>query len=134
MDEIIQVDGALTMVDSGVLDDWYLIERAAHDGRAWMEMDADGSGGRFMTSGRITNADVEGHGCEMFEIARAIEKRGRYSAKRCAVMVEGDRATFWSPRNSITYASVPLAVADALAREIREKLGVPPRELVAPPR
>ena len=59
---------------------------------------------------------------EMLAIAAAIETRGRFSAKRCAVWFVGDRAFFESPRNSQEPGVVTLADADDLAREIRAAL------------
>ena len=54
-------------------------------------------------------------------LAKAIETRTTYGAKRCAVEVnvEGAYAELWSPRNSRYRARVPLAVADDLAVKIR---------------
>ena len=112
----IAVDGALTLVRSGALDDWYCIERAAHDGREWPEPTKYGAA--LMRSARISDADVEGQCYEMLGIASAIKSRGRYSAKGCAVRMDAGRAYFWSPRNSQREAWVPLAVADALADQI----------------
>jgi hypothetical protein len=124
-EHIEEIDGPLALVKSAWLDDWYVIERAAHDGRERMRP-AEG-GAHFMRSARITNADVEGTADEMREVAVAIEARGMYSAKRVGVSVKGDRALLWSPRNSIGFASVPLSRADALAAEILRTLGDNPR-------
>lgn len=111
----------LTLRKSDGLDDWYVIERAEHDGRRWMEKTDYGFA--LHTSARFSdNADVEGDGAEMLAVAAAIEARGEYDAKRCAVRVDGDRVEFWSPRNSESPGVVTLAVADALAAEIRNTL------------
>jgi hypothetical protein len=101
------------------MDDWYVIEWAEHDGREWLENDPDGYGSSFMTSARISDADVEGTASEMLAIADAIEKRDSFSAKRCMVAVRGVDAIFMSPRNSLHAGVVSLAVADALAAQIR---------------
>ncbi len=112
------VVGVLTLVRNTPDADWFLIERAEHDGREWFEPQEYGHS--FMTSARISNADVEGTFSEMLAIADAIERRTEFCAKRCAVAVVcGEWADFWSPRNSLRSGRVPLAVADALAAEIR---------------
>jgi hypothetical protein len=101
----------------GFLDDWWIIERAEHDGREGI------TDGMYWHSARISDADVEGGASEMLAIAEAIRARGNFSAKRCAVEVDGDRVAFRSPRNSQTDGIVSLAVADALADEILAELG-----------
>lgn len=122
-DETKLVDEALT-VRAGSMADWWLIERAKHDGRTWMEPYelAGHRAAQLMLSSRITNADIEGDGGEMLALAKAIRGRGEYRSKRCAVRVVGDRAELCSPRNSLYSASVPLAVADALAEQIEREV------------
>jgi hypothetical protein len=118
--------GKLTLRKSAWIDDWYVIERVEHDGREWIESrEEDGvTYGSLMKSSRISDACVEGTAVEMLGIAEAIEARGSYSAKRCMVrVVDGDKAMFMSPRNSRVPGFVPLAVADALAAQIRKVLG-----------
>lgn len=111
----------LTLRKSEFTDDWYLIERRDHDGRRWEERNDYGT--EVCKSARFSrNADVEGDAAEMLAIAAAIETRGRFSAKRCAVWFVGDRAFFESPRNSQEPGVVTLADADDLAREIRAAL------------
>ena len=124
-EEVRKIDEALALVTVDSMEDWFLIERAEHDGSSWMEpYDFNGSRGfSFMTSARITNADIEGTSGEMLDIAQAIRDRTEAGARRCAVKVDGDRAELWSPRNSSFRASVPLSVADALAEQIEKKLG-----------
>ena len=117
MDSTIKIDVALTLRKSENLDDWFVIERKEHDGRMWLEPIEFGRALRC--SARISDADVEGDAKEMQLIAEAIETRCSFLARRCAVRIEGDCAYFWSPRNSLRKAAVPLAVADALASEIR---------------
>lgn len=92
---------------STVLDDWYLIERAEHDG---------------MLSSRITpDSDVEGTKEEMLGIALAIRKRDLEVYKRCAVTVEGDNVYFFSPRNTNDVVEpVSLAEGDDLATQIED--------------
>lgn len=106
-----RVHCVLTLRKSDFDADWYVIERAEHDGREWMEPD---------------NADVEGTAEEMRELARAIRARSSAYFRRCAVAVVGSRVDFWSPRNSTAAGSVALADADALADEIDAKLGKEP--------
>ena len=102
--------------------DWYVIERRDHDGRRWMEREGP-SVVALHTSARFSqNADVEGNASEMLAIADAIETRGEFSAKRCAVWFDGDRALFESPRNSETPGVVTVADADELAAQIRARL------------
>lgn len=114
----------LALVKSEWIDDWWLIERAEHDGRTWLEVDADGDT-HFRHSSRVGDADVEGTGEEMLALAQAIRARGSYSARRCAVAVDERRghAAFGSPRNGRVDGVVSLASADALAEEIFTKLG-----------
>lgn len=112
---------ALTMKKSEWLDDWYIIERAEHDGREWMERNGPNSS-TLRCSARFSDADVEGSAYEMLALAEAIEQRSRNSFKRCAVRIEGERAYFCSPRNSQEDGEVSLAAADVLAAEIRATL------------
>ncbi len=105
----------LTMRKSD-LDDWYVIERAEHDGRKWLEPIHGGMALRC--SARFSDADVEGNSYEMLGLAKAIKERGRQSFKRCSVHIDGDRAYFNSPRNSQTDGVCTLAQADALADSI----------------
>jgi len=101
--------------------DWYVIERAEHDGREWLA--PTGYGSRFMRSARISDADVEGTGCEMHAIAGAIEARGSFHARRCAVWLEEGGFRFESPRNSSEPGGlVTMEHADELARLIRAEV------------
>jgi len=113
-------EGALKLVkcDAAGFGDWYLIERAVHDGKEWWKEDEHGAS--FMRSARISDADVEGTLAEMKGIAKAIRARGDVSYRRCSVSVVGDRVRFSSPRNSEVLGEVPLAVADALADDIEK--------------
>ena len=100
------------------LGDWYIIERAEHDGRTWWEPTGSHSAS-LRCSARISDADVEGYGSEMLSIVRAIETGGSYSATRCAVDVVGDRVELYSPRNSRENGIISLAAANRLAAHIR---------------
>lgn len=111
----------LALVRNEDMGDWYTIERAEHDGREWLQSTGRNSMS-VMRSARISDADVEGTAEEMLGIAEAIEKRGTYEAKRCAVAVGSVTASFWSPRNSQTRGTVSLAEADELAAAIRAGL------------
>lgn len=97
----------LTCRKSAHLDDWYVIERAEHDGKHWC-------------SSRFSDADVEGTGAEMLAIADAIERREYEAFKRCAVTFEGGNAHFWSPRNSHRDGITSMKFALLLAEEIRK--------------
>lgn len=101
--------------------DWYTVERAKHEGRQWFEP-AGPNCMRFMDSGRISDACVEGTAEEMREIALAIKARSSVSFKRCAVSVDGKEVSFWSPRNSSTDGVVPLEDADAFADAVLAEL------------
>ncbi|HYV99657.1 MAG TPA: hypothetical protein VE967_19515 [Gemmatimonadaceae bacterium] len=111
----------LTIRKSDWIDDWWLIERAEHDGRQWMEKvgpNAMGCGScnfPLRTSSRFSDADVEGYGSEMLSLAAAITERSSFRAKRCAVAVKGQTAEFWSPRNSQEHGVVTIEEADELA-------------------
>jgi hypothetical protein len=105
-DDIRDLDLALHCNQSCWLDDWWVIETSY--------------------GGRLGTADVEGTAAEMRDLARAIERRERASAKRCAAAVTPEGVLLWSPRNSIGFVRVPLARADALAAEIRRAVGDAP--------
>jgi hypothetical protein len=115
----------LTLREGG-MENWYVIERAEHDGRVWLGS-AEGMPGvmALHSSARISDADVEGTGEEMLEIADAILTHGEARSTRCAVDARGDLVLFWSPRNSQKRAQVPLHDAVELAFEIRKKFGRP---------
>ena len=117
MSEHLASDQALAVVKSAWIDDWYCIEWAEHDGQQWLERTAPDVVA-FRHSGRVSDADVEGTAEEMRRLAAAIQARGSYHAKRCAVAVDAGVASFCSPRNSTKEQAVTLAVADALAVEI----------------
>lgn len=113
-----KIKDPLTLV-SGPFDNWYCIERAEHDHTGKI------AGQGFVWSGRISDADVDGTAEEMLTLAYAIERREWESHKRCAVDARaalGGNVEFWSPRNSQRRGRVSLVAAQALAREIREKL------------
>lgn len=116
------------------IEDWYVIERAEHDGRVWVEQVSPGEA-RLYSSARFSDADVEGSGAEMLAIVTGIESRKTISFKRCAVdfNVPAGRAFFHSPRNSTLTGECSLAEADALAIEIRKVCGGFPGFGGAPP-
>jgi hypothetical protein len=109
------------------IDNWYLIERHEEPwtSRSWVERTTYGLA--FMTSSRLSDADVEGTGEEMLAIAEAIESRTDLSFRRCAVKFGGDGAVYFSsPRNTTDEVEpVSCADADALAVLIREALSKP---------
>lgn len=104
----------LTLRKSDAMDDWWVIERAEHDGRTWLQK-VGPSAMELRASSRFSDADVEGAGIEMRGVALAIQTRGSFRAKRCAVEVRGDLVAFSSPRNSREDGIVSLAEADELA-------------------
>lgn len=111
----------LTLRKCDDIGDWYVIERAEHDGRSWFEPVAKNAMS-LQCSSRFSDADVEGFAFEMLEIAAAIEQRGRASFKRCRVDATGEPVRFSSPRNSQRDGECSLQEADELAAEIRRVL------------
>lgn len=119
--------GGLTM-RTGSFEDWFVIEKGSdeHDHSEWLEdliVDGVKIGASYQHSGRFSDACVEGDAAEMLEIAEAIERRESFYAKRCAVRCDEEGVSFWSPRNSQVTGVVSFEAADALATEIKEKLG-----------
>lgn len=108
-------------------DDWYVIERAEHDGRQWLEPYEHGLALRC--SSRFSDADVEGSADQMMAIAVAIEMGARVKFKRCAVDATGDLVRFWSPRNSQEAGVCRFDEATELAAQIRREL---PNAVAAP--
>jgi len=108
----------LTIVKSEWIDDWYVIERAEHDGREWLERTGPNSAS-LQCSSRISDADIEGTMGEMLAIAEAIHNRESISFKRCAVEMRSDGAAFCSPRNSQRDGVCSLDDADDLAGKIK---------------
>ena len=119
----------LKIVKCDVMDGWYLIERAEHDGRVWVEMTGPNTSA-LRCSARFSDADVEGTPGEMLAIAEAIETHAEVSFRRCAVDARTEPVTFWSPRNSQTPGAVTYAEAASLAAEIRATLA---QQTAAPP-
>jgi hypothetical protein len=113
----------LACVRSENLDDWYLIERAEHDGTT--ELRRVGYGFALWTSARISDADVEGTGAEMLALADAIDAGEDESFSRCSVEFADGGVLFDSPRNSQQPARVSVASAKALAAKIRAAVEVP---------
>lgn len=115
----------LTITKSDILDDWYLIERAEHDGKTWFEYHEYGAS--LMCSSRLGNAGIEGNFDEMLKIADAIQKRSSVSFKRCEIEYDNNVFYFASPRNTDYDTRVPISIseADELAEQIistKEKL------------
>lgn len=109
---------------SEVLEDWFVIERAEHDGSRTLVPGKSDSVPHYILqyAGRISDADVEGTGAEMLELAEAIERRSGYGAKRCAVEVdtEHNEVKLSSPRNSSYSGVISLDEADDLVKSIRQ--------------
>jgi hypothetical protein len=132
----------LILLKTDVLDDWYVIERAEHDGRVWSEpVPGRPDVAVLRSSARFSDADVEGTAEEMRAIARAIRERQQVSFRRCAVdariadagrsgrpvyealAAAVTRVRFWSPRNSQTPGSTTFEEALELAVQIEKELG-----------
>lgn len=73
---------------------------------------------------RAGGANVEGPAEDMTGLAEAIENRGRFSERRCAVVYVEANDTFelWSPRNSMSRETVTALQARVLAANIRTVL------------
>jgi hypothetical protein len=111
----------LTMRKCEDMGDWYVIERAEHDGRTWEERTGPHSSA-LRCSSRFSDADVEGYAGEMRALAKAIDERRYESFRRCAVDARTEPVKFWSPRNSQKNGEVTYTEAAALAAEIRATL------------
>lgn len=114
-------DGELTLETGECIDDWYIIEKAEHDGREWLEPFPGGAS--LMLSSRISDADIEGTGSQMLALAKAVLAGRAFHAKRCAAEPVENRWELWSPRNSQERGSVPDAVARRLAEKIVAYIG-----------
>lgn len=111
------VKGAIVLQETDI-PDYFVIVREKHDGRTWLETrECDGyTCSQFMSSERLVpDACIEGPLDHATALALAIKARTSAHFKRCAVQVNDDRVLLWSPKNSSTYAEVPLSVADAMA-------------------
>lgn len=102
------------------LDDWYVIERAEHDGRQWF--DPCEGGMIFRTSSRLTGADIEGTAAEMLAIATAIETGESFCAKRCQSARMDTGYAMMSPRNDERATIITFEEATELAADIRAKV------------
>lgn len=119
------------------IEDWYIIERAEHDGRRWDAIvnESRMRGTVLCTSARVCGrpvgdtpvghtADIEGTSYEMREIASAIEFRADEQFKRCGVDARTEPVHIGSPRNDNGFAAmITFAEADELAAKIRALLG-----------
>ena len=120
-------DRALTCRKSEWMDDWYTIEWAEHENTTTLERCAPGAY-RLAYSGRVSDADVEGDGAEMLDIAAFLEdpKEGYLSGGyRCEAVRVGDTIELCSPRNSTTPGRITLEQGRHLASEIRRVVEVP---------
>lgn len=111
------VDCALVARKNDDLGDWWVIERAEHDGRFWTER-AGPNSSELHCSSRIGNADIEGTAAEMRALAEAIVAGGHASFKRCSAATTEEGVLLSSPRNSIEPTLVPAARASELAEQI----------------
>ena len=109
---------------------WWVIERADHDGRVWYEEQEVKIGGGPCTcriikcSSRLGNlmADIEGNGAEMLDIASAIEAKRSVHYTRCEAVWTKDGVLLSSPRNSDEQTLITHKCAMELAKEIRRKI------------
>lgn len=108
------------LVKSENLEDWFLIERAEHDGREWLE--PTDYGYSLRASSRLGGADIEGTAEEMLALAAAIEDGKSESFKRCAARRSAYGYLMSSPRNSIEPTLITFYEAKELAADIRAKL------------
>lgn len=106
---------------SDVLDDWYTIIRAEHDGHTWLQP-VRGGGFQYMCSERISDACVEGTAEEMIAIANAIKSRENVEFRRCEVRFEDDGVHFSSPRNSMEDGVTTIEEADEFAEQVLREL------------
>lgn len=111
----------VVLVRSENLTNWWLIERAEHDGREWMEM-RGANVMAFMRSARVSDADVEGDATEMLAIADAIQRGESVYFRRCAAERTPNGYLLSSPRNSTRAELITFEEASALALDIRAKL------------
>jgi hypothetical protein len=123
IDKISIVLRPITLVKIDIMDNWYTIERRDHKNETYFT-EVSGNHISLHYSGRICDADVEGYGAEMIDIARAIKSNKDAIHRRCAVMHDplSDKFFFWSPRNSCIAAQVHSEDANQLANEILETL------------
>ena len=101
--------------------DWYLIVRAEHDGRIWIDKIGDVL--YNMKSERLSpEACIEGNSEEMIDIANAIKSRQGIRHKRVGVRFEEDGVHLYSPRNSEHDGIVTVEEANELADQILKDL------------
>lgn len=112
----------MTLRKSNCIDDWYVIEKAEHDGKEWRER-TSGNSSSFRSTARISDAEVEGTSAEMLAIADAIMGETACSFKRCAVTCRDGYAYLWSPRNSQHPGKVSMEDGRDLAEQIYKVIG-----------
>jgi hypothetical protein len=111
----------LILVSCEGMPDWWIIERARHDGRECEEYSEDGTSAFTSSSARIVNGDIEGPGYEMHAVAQAIEQGKSARFKRCQVTWTKSGYLMGSPRGGSVL--VAFGVALHLAADIRHKIG-----------
>lgn len=107
----------ITIRKSEHLPDWYLIVRAEHDNKTWVEV-IDYIHYHMKSERLSPEACIEGDSSEMIDIAKAIKSRTSASAKRVAVSFEDDGVHLYSPKNSQHHGIVTIEEADDLADQI----------------
>lgn len=115
------------------MEDWYLINRAEHDGSEWDEHEDGSRCDNFRTcryhthqachSRRLGNADIEGTAEHMRDIAYAIERNQSHTEKRVRAEFCHSDYLLSSPRNSREPTLISHEEALDLARQIRSLLG-----------
>lgn len=119
----VPIGAKLILVACDTIDDWWIIERAEHDGQEWEEYSADGTSAATMRSAWIVDGDIEGYAAEMRDVALAIEQGGSVCFKRCQVTWTPSGYLMGRPRGGSAPVLVTHDVARGLAEDIRSKVG-----------
>jgi hypothetical protein len=103
--------------------DWWIVERAIHDGREWEEYSDDGMSAFSCRSARIVDGDIEGPGYEMRAVAQAIEQDRSVRFKRCQVTWTASGYLMSRPKGGSAPVLVSHDIARHLAADILRKIG-----------
>lgn len=112
----------IILVQSDYGNDWYTIQRADHEGRAWLEEVHKGCLALMCSERLSPESCIEGDAFDMIELARCILKKEDCESTRCAVMFEGEFVYFWSPRNSLHKTPVGIDDATEFAHSVLTQL------------
>lgn len=113
----------LVIVPCEEISDWWIIERAEHDGQEWEKYSEDGTSAVTVCSARIVDGDIEGSSCEMQLVAQAIEQGSSMCFKRCQVNWTATGYLMSRPRGGSAPVLVTHDVARRLAADIQSKIG-----------